>query len=232
MSIRLACGPLVTRWPKPPTPRSQQIGGAFKVTYDAVFMDIEQELDRSDARRPEAEFDMVPKMFRRLDSRPYATGLGINSHGVLLRFERRDAQLVFACDKYQHWLSNLRAISLTLAALRAVDRYGATAGEQYLGFKRLGTGGNGTAPAVAPLTPLQAAERLVRYDPQSAKYAPEVLTITAQHVLDHPHIYRMTKNIAQKVTHPDSGGSSAAFTEMQRLCTIIDAFYRGEEIAR
>lgn len=51
-------------------------------------------------------------------------------------------RLVFHTDAYDVLQSNLRAIALGLAALRAVDRYGITStGEQYAGFAQLAPGG-------------------------------------------------------------------------------------------
>ncbi len=44
----------------------------------------------------------------------------------------------FPCDRFKHWDDNLRAISLTLERMRAVDRYGVTLNkQQYAGFKAL-----------------------------------------------------------------------------------------------
>jgi len=52
--------------------------------------------------------------------------------GVVLTFTRGGTPLQFACDTFTGWESKLRAIGLTLEALRAVDRYGrAQSGEQY-----------------------------------------------------------------------------------------------------
>jgi hypothetical protein len=46
--------------------------------------------------------------------------------------------LSFPCDRYDQYADNLRAIALSLEALRAVDRHGVTKrGEQYQGFKAL-----------------------------------------------------------------------------------------------
>lgn len=49
-------------------------------------------------------------------------------------------RLVFATDAYALWEHNVRAIALTLEALRAVDRYGTTGGRQYAGFRQLQAG--------------------------------------------------------------------------------------------
>lgn len=43
-------------------------------------------------------------------------------------------RMVLATDVCEDWMHNVRSIALTLEALRAVDRYGATQGRQYAGF--------------------------------------------------------------------------------------------------
>jgi hypothetical protein len=230
--IRLACGPLVTPWPKPPTPRTAQTGGAFKSSYDRTFADLARELDLINARAARAEFDMTPQMFRRLDSRPYATGLGITSHRVLVAFERGALSLVFACDRYQHWLANLRAISLTLAALRAVDRYGATGGEQYVGFKRLGGGGgNGATPPDSepvPMTPEEAAATLVQYDPTAITLGAAGRAALARSIAQHAHIFTAVIGIVLKAVHPDHGGTTDAFQAVRRAQRVLRVHHRAE----
>lgn len=71
--------------------------------------------------------------------------------GVRLSFTTPDGLMSFTCDTYEtrpsgdSWKHNARAIAKTLEALRAVDRYGATKGEQYAGFKALPSGSGGIA---------------------------------------------------------------------------------------
>lgn len=58
---------------------------------------------------------------------------------VVLSFrDRKGNPLSFPCDSYDRYEDNLRAIGLSLEALRAVNRYGVTKGhEQYQGFAQL-----------------------------------------------------------------------------------------------
>lgn len=54
------------------------------------------------------------------------------------RLLTQDDSYQFACDRFLRWEDNLRAITKTLDALRAVDRYDVVqGGEQYAGFKQL-----------------------------------------------------------------------------------------------
>lgn len=79
-----------------------------------------------------------------------------DSPAVVVAFDTRDhGPMLYRCDRYvaqwhdqgPDWQHNVRAIALTLEALRAVDRYGATeTGQQYTGFKAL-PGGATPMPA-------------------------------------------------------------------------------------
>ncbi|WP_193613129.1 molecular chaperone DnaJ [Nocardioides lijunqiniae] len=73
----------------------------------------------------------------------------LTSSAVVLAFESKHGPMQYRCDRFYtnwahqgpEWQHNVRAIALTLEALRAVDRYGATeTGQQYAGFKALPAG--------------------------------------------------------------------------------------------
>jgi hypothetical protein len=65
--------------------------------------------------------------------------------GVILTFESANGPLSFPCDRYADWQANVRAIGLSLQALRAVDRYGVTKrAEQYQGWRQIAAPGAGT----------------------------------------------------------------------------------------
>jgi hypothetical protein len=58
--------------------------------------------------------------------------------GVVVSFESRYGPLSYATDAYDSWQANVRAIALSLQALRAVDRYGVSkSGEQYVGWRAI-----------------------------------------------------------------------------------------------
>lgn len=62
--------------------------------------------------------------------------------GVEISFESKFGRLTYATDQFEDWRHNLRAIALSLEALRAVDRYGVSKrGEQYAGWAQLPAGG-------------------------------------------------------------------------------------------
>jgi hypothetical protein len=58
--------------------------------------------------------------------------------GVILTFDSKHGSLQYVCDKFDDWQGNVRAIALSLQALRMMDRYGVTGhGEQYTGWKAI-----------------------------------------------------------------------------------------------
>lgn len=127
------------------TPPAQRKGVQFKAKWSTTVDELERELDHLAASNVVLEIGVDARHIR-LDGQLRADAR--SSHpGVRLSFETRDhGPLSYTCDTYEaryygqipDWQSNVRAIVLTLESLRAVDRYGATKGEQYAGFKALG----------------------------------------------------------------------------------------------
>ena len=116
--------------------------------------------------------------------------------GVAISFESSFGPLRYATDAHERqygygkldgWQANVRAIALSLVALRAVDRYGVSKrGEQYTGWKALPSGGSVTFPS---------ADEALRWmaEMDDADALPGNARI----------IYR---NLARRM-HPDAGGS-------------------------
>lgn len=91
----------------------------------------------------------------------------------------------------EDWHHNVRAIALTLEALRAVDRYGATeTGQQYSGFKALPAG---RAMPASHMTSDQAWVALCEVTG---------FNLTTTEALD-PDEVRAYFREARRVTHPD-----------------------------
>jgi hypothetical protein len=127
-----------TAWPGAPTTKRRT--GAFQVTYLRLLEDLSSELRAIGAKSIELALDIpdgkLSRSARSYDGWPKADA-PVNSPGVILRFDRGETPMQFACDTYSYWEHNLRAIGRTLEALRAVSRYGATSrNEQYRGYER------------------------------------------------------------------------------------------------
>lgn len=110
--------------------------------------------------------------------------------GIVVSFESRHGPLSYATDAYDHWQANVRAIALSLQALRAVDRYGVSkSGEQYAGWR-----------AIEPPRPDGAGS------PDEALRWLEGVTETQGEGLSHRELLRR----AAKILHPDRNGSDRA----------------------
>ncbi|UYL86910.1 DnaJ-like chaperonin [Gordonia phage RavenCo17] len=85
----------------------------------------------------------------RLDGMPRANARPEHP-GVILAIESTKGPLSFPCDRFVTWQDNLRAIALSLEALRKIDRYGITPNaEQYTGWKQLPATASPTGPSAA-----------------------------------------------------------------------------------
>ncbi len=133
--------------------------------------------------------------------------------GIILSFTTRGGEFVsFPCDTYTDWRHNLRAITLTLTALRAIDRYGVTRNsEQYQGWKRL------PAPIVEEKRGAEwAFEHLARLSRTSVAA-----------LRNNSAAIELAYRSAAKQAHPDAGGSHEAFTLLQDCMRIIHDSFRG-----
>lgn len=138
----------IDRWPL--TPTMERKSPQFKAGYDETLKLIREELEWLGAKG-NAVIQVVTRngatdLRRDGMLRAHAT---IEHPGVRLSFESKHGPLTYATDAYEQryygqppaWQSNLRAIALSLTALRAVDRYGVSkSGEQYRGWQALEAG--------------------------------------------------------------------------------------------
>lgn len=81
------------------------------------------------------------------DGLPYATFKTPDDSGVAVYFTYKRRQMCFACDRYSGAAENMRAIALTIGALRGVARWGT--GDMmeaaFTGFAALPAPGTGTS---------------------------------------------------------------------------------------
>jgi hypothetical protein len=126
----------LTQWPGKPTPAHQRKAAPFKATYERTRVHLERELAHLGARDVLLEADCDPSQVR-LDGQ-LRSSAKLRGPGVIITCSVGGDVYRFPCDRFKHWDDNLRAISLTLERMRAVDRYGVTLNkQQYAGFKAL-----------------------------------------------------------------------------------------------
>lgn len=142
----------------------------------------------------------------RIDGMPRANA--IPSHpGVILNVESTKGPLSFPCDKFDRWQDNLRAIALGLEALRKIDRYGITPGdEQYRGWRALESKGS------LPAWTAEDAEKFLRNLANNDGRGLDLGSL--------PQMYRRAKGLA----HPDrNGGAREQWDKVEHAAKILAA---------
>lgn len=129
-------------WPYPPSRRQNDLFRAVRnpLGWERVLDELEWELERHSAA------DVLIGIVAPAEAIGISGQLRYRSKvthpGAEISFDAHGKRLTFHTDAYDSLQSNLRAITLGLAALRAIDRYGiTTTGEQYAGFAQLTAGG-------------------------------------------------------------------------------------------
>lgn len=181
--------------PKPPEgERFSQFSASLGSTVDMLYT----ELRSLDAHMIVVELDIRERDIR-LDGLPRADARPAHD-GVAVAFGSRFGPLRYATAEftgsysYPGWQANLRAIALSMQALRAVDRYGVSKrGEQYTGWRQIP---RSTDPADAILTRDQAVTYI-------------------------EDTYGGDMKRALSETHPDRGGDSDEFRKVIRCRELI-----------
>ncbi len=185
-------------------PRSKQ-HSPFSSSYSATEALLHRELRHLAAPRvTEAVLmlDVAESMIRndggvKANARPY-------SDDVAISIETKRGPLVFPCGAFWKWQDNVRAIALGMEALRRVDRYGISpAGEQYTGWKALGSG---IAVGPAPTMTEDEAARILA-EAGGVPYDTDVDRVR----LHAESLYR----IGAKRLHPDAGGDPDEFRRLR-----------------
>lgn len=200
----------IDQWPGTKTPEHRRRSSPFKVKWPNILADLERELGHL-----KAESIVILAQFHeyqiRIDGWPKG---GASPYGpeVILAFNSSKGPLKFACDTYDHWHGNLRAIGLTLERLRAVSRYGATThDQQYTGWKAL------PARTDVAMT-IEAA----------AQFMAGLGGITQWEILHDRAAYADAYRHAAKKYHPDSGGRTEDFQQLQEAKRVLDAHHEGK----
>lgn len=181
----------IREWPGALTVRRQRSN--FSASWSATLSLLTSELRHLGAKDRELLVAIRPEDFR-LDGKPRANAKQEHP-GVILSFDAKVGHLSYAVDTFDRWQDNVRGIAKSLEALRMVDRYGTTKhGEQYRGFLAL----EATAAPAGFANTNVALGYLI-------DIAYRVETFNRDD--DPARILR----VAQRVTHPDTGGDAAEF---------------------
>ncbi len=187
----------------------------FKASYSDTLRLLDGELVHLKARQVVLQV-ALPEQEIRLDGKPRANARPAHP-GIVLAFESSKGPMQFPCDTFTSWDANLRAIALSLEALRKVDRFGVTRrNEQYAGWKALPQ----SAGEVVGVD--RAAVALVELCLEVSAPAPPFL---ASRIKEEPDYWRHVYRSAAAYFHPDRGGDQAKFVRLQELRQIIDAHH-------
>lgn len=193
----------IEAWPGERT-RSRR-ASPFRATWGNTLSLLRAELRHLGAKNILVQVDMGPSQIR-LDGYPRADARA-RGPGVILTFESKFGPLSYPCDTFTSWEANIRAIAMSLENLRAVDRYGVTKrGEQYTGWKKLGSG----------------AVRVAMTTDQAAEFIAHLTVWRPDALLHDPESYRMAYRQAATKLHPDVGGTTEEFQRLQEAKRVLD----------
>ena len=166
--------------------RNRASSGRFTASWSDTVDLLSAEIEKLGLRGTIAIRIDVQAKDVRLDGRPRAQARA-DFPGVVVSFESRFGPLSYATDAYDSWQANVRAIALSLQALRAVDRYGVSrSGEQYAGWRAIES--SSAAPVFA-----------------SADEAERWLTSVVGRVGEQLSVKELLRRAAKKL-HPDVNG--------------------------
>jgi hypothetical protein len=188
----------IEQWPGTPTPSWRRKNATFRATYIQTLDLLEDELQKLKAKEILIQAYFTRDQLRN-DSWP-KTNASPRDVGVILSFDSPKGPLSFPCDNFTAFDDNLRAIGLALQALRAVDRYGVTKGnEQYKGWAQI------APPSDIP----KPGDAAVLFEQLSG--------IAAADIFHSPDQFQAAYRLAVKKAHPDApGGSNEAFLKLSR----------------
>lgn len=186
---------------------ADRVASRFTATWSDTLDLLLTEVERIGGRDVVIQIDVQESDLRR-DGKLRANARPLDP-AVVVSFESGHGPLMYRCDRYDDgpwgfwmspWQHNVRAVALTLEALRAVDRYGASSsGEQYAGWAQIAAD---AAPAPES-DPWSTVLDLAGLD-----------TTTSLGLTRHAVINR-----AQRRAHPDLGGDAESWA---RLVAALD----------
>jgi hypothetical protein len=131
------------QWPVKRENFKMRRDATFRSTYPQTLDLLESELAKLRAKDIVIQVEGLTLEYIRNDGWPKSGNWknGYGGPGVIVSFESSKGTISMPCDKFRDWQDNLRAIAKSLEALRMVDRYGVTRGnEQYRGWTQIGNG--------------------------------------------------------------------------------------------
>lgn len=182
-------------WPtgRPRTPNTRRRSAKFTLNFGAARDELLEELRRLSARN----IVISTNIPTRRDGIPYASAAQPDDPGVAVYFDRfhigkGTRSYVIACDSYKRIEWNLRAVGVTVEALRTIQRHGATEmlEQAFTGFAAL--------------------------PPVREEHWSEVLGLD-RGTASHADVRAAVRELA-KTHHPDVGGDGERMAEINAAC--------------
>ncbi len=195
-------------WSEPWTAKPGHREATFRSTWNQTLRLLADETGRLDAGLVVVEIDTEMGSLTR-DRHSVRPPAAPRHPGVRVVFESRHGRQRFATAEYTYWRDNVRAVALALTALRAVDRYGVSRGEQYVGFRPA----IGAGPS-APDPDLENPRRAIAWMTSALRDFGELEGGTPDQV------YR---RLARRL-HPDHGGGDAdTWQKLQSVKVLLES---------
>jgi len=209
MADRWLIRPLAGDWTDPHT-AGRRSASAFQATWDATLYFLRDEVDKIGGEYPVVMQVDVQEADLRADGMLRSRARVGDFPGVIVSFRSEFGPLRLASDAYEQrwsgglagWQANVRAIALTLKALRDLDRWGVSKrGQQYTGWKALEAPRNGEFADV-----LAAADWMRKY--AAAMPLRNLLDYTMPGDQASPDWRTLYRAMARQM-HPDQGAPVA-----------------------
>lgn len=200
-------------WSGPRTRSPQR--SRFDASWEKTWSLLMREASSLGARRLLILLDADATHFR-LDGRLRAEAK-LRSQAVVVVVDGRHGPIRLPCDRYDRWQDNIRAIALSLEALRSVDRYGVTrSSEQYRGWTALPPG---SAPEAAD--PWRTVEEAAAFLIEVLNGTPPIDGDELALLEDPNYLASLWRDIVKKC-HPDQGGDAKVMVRANRAKAFID----------
>lgn len=201
----------LTKWPSEQT-KGRKVA-AFAAKYAATLDLLEDELKKLNAKEITIQAFFNLSQLRN-DGWPFSNAEP-SGPGLILSFRTKDGPLSFPCDRYQHFDDNLRAIALSLQALRAVDRYGVTKrAEQYSGWKRI---------EAAPLAGFASKEDAAAFILNSSDPGSVPEAVRSEVVSDGQLRQKIYHRAARRLNPDAATGNHELFVKLQQALAMLEA---------
>jgi hypothetical protein len=215
--VNVTYRPIGTDWPGKRRTGRERKGYTFKASWSSTLSLLDRELRALEATEVIFQVDLRESDIR-LDGMPRADAK-VNDAAVIVSFQSKYGPLRYYCDFASQWQHNVRAISLGLEHLRLVDRYGITTrGEQYAGWRALGTGSGEASGVVYQFSGPDEAARFILGKALGADPNDQQVRTVIELSEYRDEIWRR----AAKRCHPDTGGNRADWDTLSEARRILE----------